>query len=172
MSNSMNRVHATLGKDAVNNILRELSRLEAQMPMLQNLNSRERAQVVALGDGNRSFVEDAVEMLQRHPELLPGYVTPEEVVHDYQLYQELDQIARAMTSLLQKVNDTRRLAGGEAMQGALIFYRSVRHASQMGVANSKALYDELKTRFVGQGRAADSDAMETDEAEDDNLRLD
>ena len=163
MSNSMNRVHATLGKDAVNNILNELKRLETQMPMLQNLNNRERNQILPLGDGNLSFVQDAVEMMQRHPDMLPGFVTTEEVAADFELYRELDQISDVLAALQQKITDTRRLAGAEAMQGALIFYRSVRSAANLGVSNSKALYDALKARFEGQGnysKAPDEEATE------------
>jgi hypothetical protein len=44
------------------------------------------------------------------------------------------------------------IAGSEAYQAALMFYKSVKMAAAQDIPGAKAVYEELKTRFPQTGR--------------------
>jgi hypothetical protein len=53
------------------------------------------------------------------------------------------------------------LAGSEAYQAALVFYKSVKMAAAHDVPGAKAVYEELKTRFPGGKRTPGATETET-----------
>ncbi|MDR0557268.1 MAG: hypothetical protein LBG43_05290 [Treponema sp.] len=54
--------------------------------------------------------------------------------------------------LEQTLDDTEMIAGSEAYQAALVFYKSVKMAAAQDIPGAKAVYAELKTRFPQTGR--------------------
>jgi hypothetical protein len=53
------------------------------------------------------------------------------------------------------------VAGSEAYQAALVFYKSVKVAAAQDIPGAKAVYDELKTRFPGGKRKSGETETET-----------
>jgi hypothetical protein len=54
--------------------------------------------------------------------------------------------------LEEAIDDTEMIAGSEAYQAALVFYKSVKMAAEQDIPGAKAVYEELKTRFPQTGR--------------------
>jgi hypothetical protein len=63
--------------------------------------------------------------------------------------------------LEEGVDDTEMIAGSEAYQAALVFYKSVKVAAAQDIPGAKAVYDELKTRFPGGKRKSGETETET-----------
>jgi hypothetical protein len=53
--------------------------------------------------------------------------------------------------LEETIDDTEMVAGSEAYQAALVFYKSVKMAVAQDIPGTKAVYKELKTRFPQRG---------------------
>ena len=56
-----------------------------------------------------------------------------------------------MNELYIAIEDTVILAGSEAYVAALSYYNAVKQAVKMNVAGAKVIYDDLRTRFEGNG---------------------
>lgn len=50
-------------------------------------------------------------------------------------------------NVLLRLNDAKRIAGREAMQGAYRAYAQYKEAAENGVPGAQASYDKLKARF-------------------------
>jgi hypothetical protein len=63
--------------------------------------------------------------------------------------------------LEEGVDDTKMIAGSEAYQATLVFYKSVKVAAAQDIPGAKVVYDELKTRFPGSKRRSGETETET-----------
>jgi hypothetical protein len=100
-------------------------------------------------------VEKAFDFARQNPNLLPA----DEFGIDFGVAHGLWTILNTIQQLEQGVDDTEMLAGSEAYQAALVFYKSVKMAAAQGVSGAKAVYEEFRTRFPGGKRP--SGATET-----------
>jgi hypothetical protein len=57
------------------------------------------------------------------------------------------------------------IAGSEAYQAALVFYKSVKMAAAQDIPGTKAVYDELKIRFPGGKRRTEGSQSGESETE-------
>jgi len=69
---------------------------------------------------------------------------------DMEYAAALGQVETQVRSLLEKVSDTRLLAGSEAFSAARMIYRSLTGAEGSGVPGAGALKEALAPRFGGQ----------------------
>ncbi len=124
-------------------------------PILNNycisLDDTERSSLFSLDVENKVFVEECLNEARNHAEPLPPYVQADELDKDYTLFNQLDNIESQLNHLMQKVSDTKRLAGHEAYAMALMIYKLYEAATLAGVPDAKASYDRLKARFANQG---------------------
>ncbi|MDR2794032.1 MAG: hypothetical protein LBB61_10300, partial [Treponema sp.] len=60
-------------------------------------------------------------------------------------------LLNTVQQLEEAVDDTEMIAGSEAYQAALVFYKSVKMAAAQDIPGAKAVYEELKTRFPQRG---------------------
>ena len=74
-------------------------------------------------------------------------------------FNQDEAVATALTplqniafQLASDIDDTRLLAGSEALAEALIYYGSVREAANKGVLQAKPIYEDLKSRFSKRNR--------------------
>ena len=58
------------------------------------------------------------------------------------------------------IADTEMLAGSEAYQAALVFYKSVKMAAAQDVPGARAVYEELESRFPQRGRKSEAAGAE------------
>jgi len=56
-----------------------------------------------------------------------------------------------LTQLYNGLDDTTMEAGAESYVNALSYYNSVKQAAKMNIPGAKAIYDDLKKRFAGNG---------------------
>jgi hypothetical protein len=155
MSNvSSNRIAVTLTQQKIDEVKGLLTQLNAALPFLTGLTTEERMTLPKINVANKAFVDDAIVAINANPALVPSYVNKDELGKDYTLYSQLDELVMLTNQFCEKLADTQMLAGSEAYVSALAAYRMFQAAADAGVPGADAVYDSLRSRFTGQGVAA------------------
>ncbi|MDR2906887.1 MAG: hypothetical protein LBU91_02720 [Bacteroidales bacterium] len=125
---------------------------EALAPYLMNLTADQRHSMIKMGDKSLAFVSKAHELAGQNPMLCPPYLDMNAFSIDFTDATQLLLLNNALRQLQQGTDDTSMLAGSEAYQAALMFYRSTKEAAARNVSGAKAVYEELKARFPSTRR--------------------
>jgi len=128
-------------------ITADLADATQTMPFLLGLNEAERRRLPMIRRENKLFVEEAVRALEQNQRLLPGYMNPLEMGKDLKLHEQLLEIELQIGQLFEQVRHTRMLAGSEAYQAALVFYKMAKAASVAGVPGTHVVVEKLRERF-------------------------
>jgi hypothetical protein len=104
-----------------------------------------------MDDGRLSFVQKGIQFGKQQPAIVPPYTDFAEYERDMQLYTDLRQIANEASSIAEMISDTCMAAGADAYVAALSIYKAAKEATKMEVPGTKAIVDELKKLFEGQG---------------------
>lgn len=152
MSLSNNRINTTLSAADATAIRNALTTIETTFANYSRpLTIDERKSLPKIQSNNRTFTQDAITAATNNPQFLPGYFNVNDMVVDLSLYLQLDEFVQRIGSLLEIFEDTQMLAGSEAYVGALAFYRLMEAAKKAGQPGADSVYNDLKTRFAGQG---------------------
>ena len=145
-----NRVDAGFAGGGLEALLAALAAAEALIPQAVNLDAAERRKIPKMGRRTGAFVAKALEAAENNPGFVPPYVDTGRMRADMEYAAALDQVESRVRSLLEKVSDTRLLAGSEAFSAARMIYRSLAGAEGSGVPGAGALRESLAARFSGQ----------------------
>ena len=97
---------------------------------------------------NKIFVEDVVyELNFNGAGIMPSWLIIPQIATDLSFFEQSDELETIYENLLLRINDAKRIAGREAMAGALRAYHQYREAAENGVPGAQASYDKLKVRF-------------------------
>jgi hypothetical protein len=122
-------------------------------PYLIALSPIERHDLPKMSDGTLPFVQKCLDYCQSNPEYAPSYLDFSGLRDDMKVYTQLMPIFRLAEQLESMLNDTTMEVGAESYVSALSYYNSVKMATSMNVPGAKAIYEDLKKRFVKE-RAA------------------
>src|SRR6185312_4181057 len=145
-----NRISATLAPADKTAVLDAINIIKTKLPFLVNLSSLERRAMPKMSDKTLAFDEKCVLYMAAHPELLPGFVTADEVMKDRTLRLDLTEVLQELQQVTQGVSDTVMLASSEAYKADLAFYQNARQAAQRGVMGADTIYNDLSERFPGR----------------------
>lgn len=120
----------------------------------ESLSPDEREELFGLDVENRVFAQEALEEATTNGGILPGYIAVPELDNDLRLYNQLESIETVIENQLQRIKDTKRLAGHEAYAMALTIYKLYESAHLAGISGATASYTRLKQRFLQQGGGA------------------
>ena len=143
-------ISAELKEDVKNEILNLIQQVTDRLPFLINLTPEERISLPKMGDKTYPFVSKALELAGQNPNLVPPYVSIEELKRDFGLSESLRPVLNAITSLSEKLSDTYLAVGSEAYVAALAFYNSAKSAAKSNVPGTDAVVNELGKRFDKQ----------------------
>ena len=121
MSNiTNNRVSVTLSADLRDEAYAHINSLEAIFPLLLSATVDEWTSLPKIDVDNKQFVEDAIAVLRNRANELPPQMQPmvKEMEKDLAYFKLLDEVEIVFTQFLEKIRDTRMLAGSEAFQAA------------------------------------------------------
>ncbi|MDR2193757.1 MAG: hypothetical protein LBP19_04725 [Treponema sp.] len=121
-------------------------------PYLLALTPAERQGLPKMGEKTIGFVEKAYDFARQNPNLVPPYLEIDAFGVDFADAHGLWTLLNSVQQLEEGIDDTEMIAGSEAYQAALVFYKSVKMAAAQDVPGAKAVYEELKTRFPKTGR--------------------
>lgn len=125
---------------------------EVLQPYLLALTPQDRQNLPKMSDKTFPFVEKSLEYCKSNPEFAPAYLNVEELSIDFKAVEDLTQIYRIIEQLSEGLNDTIMLSGSEAYTSALTYYNSIKQATKINVPKAKAIFEDLKKRFEGQGK--------------------
>ncbi|MEB2784470.1 hypothetical protein [Algoriphagus persicinus] len=121
-------------------------------PYVIALTPDQRRTLPKMSDGTEPFVAKVVEYANDDPQFLPPFVDKGEFDKDWQAISGLLPLLRLGNQICDNLSDTTMLAGSEAYISALSYYNSVKQAAKVNVPDAKAIYEDLRKRFEGQGR--------------------
>jgi hypothetical protein len=156
MSNlSENRLNTVLAPADVTAINTSIASILAKVPANTTLTDEQRISYNAINVANKIFAEDCLtEAGANGTGILPAYVNVPNLQNDLTIFDQLDAISSALSNVLQRVEDAKRIAGHEAYGQATLVYNSFKQAHENGVANATASYTKLKARYETQGSSA------------------
>ena len=150
-----NRISATLTAAQRTAVLDAVETIRTNLPFLLDLSPEDRRELFKLGDKSRTFVLTARDAARQFPDALPASFDLAAFEQDVDLYEALSEPLLALRDVLERIDDTRMLAGVDAMAAARLVYHFVR-----GMPGSAALNETaaaLGRRFAGQGRRTGGD---------------
>jgi hypothetical protein len=113
-----------------------------------SLTTDERASLPKISVANKSFTEDAINAIANNASLFPAYLDVKLMQNDLELYRQLDELSTMLRQTLERIEDTRILAGSEAYVSALSIYKLVGAAASAGVQGTDTIYEQLRERFT------------------------
>lgn len=122
-------------------------------PSLIALTPTERHDLPKMSDGTLPFVQKCVDYCQSNPEFAPSYIDFGGLISDMKVYNQLIPIYRLVLQLENKLNDTVMEVGAESYITALSYYNSVKLAAKSDAPGAKAIYEDLKARFLKEKAA-------------------
>ncbi|MET0621695.1 MAG: hypothetical protein ABW250_01815 [Pyrinomonadaceae bacterium] len=156
----VNRVSAQLGEAERQGVFAALQTLRQKLPFLVDLTPEERRALPRFGDKSRGFVEQALQVAEQNPDILPRTFDVEEMRKDVELFSALSSVQTAVSQLNELVDDTVMAVGSEAYAAALLVYQYTRAAGK-GTALDSAL-DGLSQRFARKSRSAPTTTAQPD----------
>ena len=120
-------------------------------PKLKTLTADVRMEIPKMGDKTVSFVTKSREYAGKNNDLVPVFLDMAMLDADVSGFDRLRNYLQRLVPLTRAIEDSMMLAGSEAYQGALIFYRAVKMAAQAGIPNADIIYKDLSARFPGGG---------------------
>lgn len=149
-----NRVSAVLGDAEIAELRTQIAALRARLPFLVNLSPQDRKELPKLGDKTVGFDEKCQTYMESNPEFLPGFVDTAELDRDRALRSQMLRIAPDLLLLAEQIEDTLTVLGSEIVMVDFAYYQGVREAARRGLPGAQLIYDDLRTRFPGPGRAS------------------
>ncbi len=119
--------------------------LSNALPFLVAMDPDERMKMLKMGERTEGFVRTALEAARQHPDTLPVLLDVEALERDLTLRDELAPFEMLFATMLQKVQDTRRLAGRDLYSGCLSIYQSLQRYG--GTEGVDATLAQLGKRF-------------------------
>ena len=142
-----NEVSAVMEQETYDKIMQMIDEITSLFPVLISLSAKERKKCHKKGDRSYSFVENAYSIGNEFNDLVPPFVSIDEMKKDLDYEDKLAMIESKLKTLSSQLSDTRLKAGSEAMRAAVSIYNSVKLAQRNNVSGSRTAYDLLKPRF-------------------------
>ena len=151
---SQNLVNVTLSDAeaaAVNTALQTL--LDTLSPHLHTLTDMQRNRLQAMNVDNKVFAEQALSEINANGEMLPPAISGEALGKDIAYFGRLNSYESQLLNLLQRIRDTKRMAGHEAYAMALAARKMFNSLAETGVPGAQQPADRINQRFDNGGRS-------------------
>ena len=143
-----NQVSIEIPEEVIKDVTCKLQECkDALSPYLQALTKEDRSGLFKMGDKSLPTVQKIKSYLETNSEFAPSYMDKKEFLKDEAVVAQLTPIGNIIQQLYSDIDDTRLLAGSEALQSALLYYGQVKEANKKGVTSAKPIYEDLKQRF-------------------------
>ncbi len=148
-----NRLNIVATEAQITAAKNSLVQFDAQFPFLIGLTVEEKTTLPAINVDNKIFTEDAINAAVNNMDMLPGYLSVSGVQTDMKLFNQLDELVPMVRKQLEKLEDTRFLAGSEAYTTALMIYKLFGAAAESGIPGADAIVAQLRERFTSNGNS-------------------
>nr|VFJ93493.1 MAG: hypothetical protein BECKLFY1418A_GA0070994_103213 [Candidatus Kentron sp. LFY] len=144
-------IDASLSPEDIKAIEAAFGTILEKLPFLVNLTPKERRSLFKTGVDSVSFIENALNAAQDHPDILPATFKTAELKSDVDLFGVMTDIGTIAASVASQIDDTRLAVGSEAMEEATQVYNYVKTAAKT-TPGLKPVADQLGQRFKKAGR--------------------
>ena len=143
-----NRSHLQFSEEKKTRVRNLMLELRAELlDDLTHLTPADRHEMPKMGEKSVSFVIRSQEQIHKNPPLVPSYVDTPAMDVDLDTVNLMRDYEQLLLPVVTAIQDTMMLAGSEAYQAALLFYRAVKGAAQARVPGAEAVYNDLSSRF-------------------------
>lgn len=162
MSNlTNNRIDTTMTPAQFNDVKAAIDAINTAISFSVSLTTDERRSLPKISVSNKAFTQDAIKAVANNANIFPAYLDAAQMSRDLELYEQLDELSIQLQQTLERIEDTRILAGSEAYVAALAAYKLLAAAASAGVQGSDTIYLQLKERFANQGNFSTPDNTDT-----------
>ena len=130
--------------------MKAIADIRQAVPFVKDLTPQDRKTIAKISTKGRAFVHKAVAVAEQNPQILPSFVTLEEMRANSLLLDSLTTVLIAVDQLRKQLSDTAIFVGGEAYSSARSVYL---YAAAAGPALETAV-DELSQYFARKGNGA------------------
>lgn len=147
-----NQISIEIPKTVIGDVTDKLQECRALLaPYLQGLTAEEKETIFKMGDKTVATVQKVKDYTEINPEFAPSYMDKAEFLKDVAVVTDLSPLRNLSNQLASDLGDTIMLAGNEALLAALLYYGTVKEASDKGIATAKPIYEDLSKRFTRKG---------------------
>ena len=149
-----NRISIQIPEEVLKEIKECLNKVRTLIaPYAQSLTPKQRQQLAKMSDGTEAFVLKTLDFMLSDPQFNPPFLDVDELKKDVDAYFLLKPLETVAKQLSDGFSDTVMMAGSEAYTTSLAYYNAAKMAARMNVPGAKAIYEELRKRFEGQGKS-------------------
>ena len=117
------------------------------LPHLVSLSTADRKEIAKMGDKSRAFAQKSLEHCKRNPELVPAILDVSAFEIDMNAVETIEAYHQPLLQLVEMLDDSMVLSGGEAMNAARMYYASIKIAAKNRIASASTIFDDLAPRY-------------------------
>ena len=118
-----------------------------QIPVLGSMENSDKGGFQVIGTARAGMDQTFIRHMQDHPELMPGFINPTEVVNDKEYRCDLIEIRAVVKDYLDALDDTISMASHDSYMAYRAIYDSVKAAAARGVPAADVLLPEEAAFF-------------------------
>ena len=143
------RIHFNIPNEVVKEATQLITNsITVLKPWLIALTPTERQTIPKMSDKTFPFVEKTLDYTASSPEFVPAYMNKEDLATDLKAWEQLTGLLRLVHQLGDGLDDSAMQAGATGYSNALNYYNSIKQAAKMNVPGAKAIFEDLRKRFV------------------------
>ncbi len=130
MAKTKNKAAFTFTPDEIADVRATIEALRGKLTNLVAISPQQRRTMLKLGKGSIEFVQTIRRVVEEHRDLAPPAVDVARFLEVVSLFETLAEFEGPLVRLAESINDTRMIAGSEAMDTALILYGVLKPVSR------------------------------------------
>ena len=123
---AQNLISASLSAADAAEVNQSLSAIKSKLTFLSALQSTDISGLYKVGNAYLPFLDQIREVVETHPEILPGIFDKEEFMRDYELFSTIRPILNQINELAEGLQKAYTAVGSDTLVAALEVYASVK----------------------------------------------
>ena len=123
---AQNLISASMSDEEADKVKKDLAAAKAGLNFLLSLLTDDTKGLFKIGPNFLPFVEDAVQTVNTHPEIMPAVFDKEEFLKDYALLSTLTPILNQINELAEGISKTFTAVGSDTLVAGLEVYAAVK----------------------------------------------
>jgi hypothetical protein len=121
-----NLISTSIHDKDLNEILGAINFINEKLPDLITVSELEKSTLYKTKSDTIKFVLENLKEAEKNPELVPANVDIQEIRKDMKLIQSINKILQPIHALLNKLEDSKLVAGSEAYLPSLAIYNAIK----------------------------------------------
>ena len=148
----VNKIDIVFTDPQVAAIAAAITAITTNFPFAQNLTEAEKDNKQTIDDRRYPYVQRTIEIHALNPRFVSGFKgTLVNAQTDFTLFNQLENFKQQLLSVVNKISETQDVAGVELYDFMLDVYDMAKKGDEGNEPGAKAVVDDLKTLFEGQG---------------------